>query len=63
VNFPGCLKIIRETFGSNVCIQVLIILGNRAFFDDVKFHDFLCGPSGAKSTGNNGFGLLLLLFG
>jgi hypothetical protein len=46
-----------------VCIQVLIILGNRAFFDVVKFHDFLFGPSGAKSTGNSGFGIFLLLFG
>ncbi len=44
-------------------IQVLIILENSAFFDVVKFHYFLCGPSGAKSTGNDGFGLLLLLFG
>jgi hypothetical protein len=45
----------------NVCIQVLIILENSAFFDVVKFHYFLCGPSGAKSIGNDGSGLLLLL--
>jgi hypothetical protein len=37
-------------------------LVNSAFFD-VKFHFFLCGPPGAKSTGNYGFGLLLLLLG
>jgi hypothetical protein len=29
-----------ETCGSNVCIQVLIILVNSAFFDVVKFHFF-----------------------
>ncbi len=46
----------------NVCIQVLIILENSAFFY-VKFHYFLCGPSGAKSIGNDGSGLLLLLLG
>jgi hypothetical protein len=61
VNFPGFLKIIQETCGSNVCIQVLIILENGAFIDVVKFHFFLCGPPGAKSTGNDGSGLLLLL--
>jgi hypothetical protein len=37
VNFPGRLKIIRETCGSNVCIQVLIILKNSALFYAVRF--------------------------
>jgi hypothetical protein len=63
VNFPGRLKIIRETCGSNVCIQVLIILKNSALLYAVRFQFFLCGPSSAKSTGNDGSGLLLLLLG